>query len=446
MQKFYKIVTLLCFIPIFGNAQPKVIDEIIGVVGQNIISRSELDFEITQIESQYGQITPADRCELFESQLVKKLMLNQALLDSIVVTDDDVESELDKKIRYFTGQVGSTEKLEKYLGKTILEYKNEIRPKIKEQLLIKKFETENFGQLKVSHREVKKYFDSIPIDSLPRIEAEYEIGQLVVKPTYSIGAKIYAFEKAKSLRNRVLNGESFELLAGAYSDDPGSAKEGGRLPEFGRGEMVGEFEANSFKLKPDSISEIFETEYGYHFIKLISRLGDRISARHILIKPLITETEQSKTAQKMDSIYKVLTNKKMTFCDAVATYSNIENSNCGMLQDPYSGLFKVGLDVIDPAVAKAVTYMGIGTFKYPELFYMPDGTIAYRIIYLKSETKAHIANLSQDYARVQIATLEAKKNEEIIKWVDKTKPKTFIRLDPNYMDCNLSDWINFTEE
>jgi len=447
MQKFYKTIILICFVPILMKAQPKVVDEVITVVGSNIISRSELDFEITQAEAQYGTLAKKDKCEMLENMMVKKLLLNQAKLDSVVVTDSDIEADLDNKIRYFAGQVGSIEKLEEYLGKSILEYKNEIRPKIVEQQLIKKLESKLFGDVKVSHREVKNYFDSIPIDSLPRIDAEYEVGQLVVQPSFTEYAKLYAYKKAQDLRERVVNGESFELLARSYSSDPGSAQNGGLLPDFGRGEMVGEFEAAAFKLKADSISPVFETDYGYHFIQLVSRLGDRISARHILIKPLVTKTEQAKLSLKMDSIHTKLANKSITFCQAVSTFSNVEayQNNCGFLQDPYTGLSKISLKALDPQTAQVISKMVPGEFSEPALFYMQDGSVAYRIIYLKSETKAHVANLNDDYARVQIAAQEAKKNEEILKWVAKTREKTFVKMNTDYLGCDLSEWINFTE-
>ena len=197
------------------------------LLAKKIISRSELDFEISQAEAQFGTLEKMDKCEMMENLMVKKLMLNQAEKDSVEVTDDEVEAEIDKRMRYFTSQAGGIDNFEKYLGKSIVEYKNEIRTKIKDQKLVSTLENTLFGDIKVSHREVKKYFDSIPSDSLPKIDAEYEVGQLVLKPTYSKVAKYYAFRTAQRLRERIINGESFEMLARVYSGDPGSGKEGG---------------------------------------------------------------------------------------------------------------------------------------------------------------------------------------------------------------------------
>lgn len=444
MQKFYKVLIILFFLPLIGSSQPQVVDEIICVIGEKIISRSELDFEISQAEGQFGELDRDDKCEMMENLMIKKLMLNQAEIDSVVVTDQEVEAELDNKIRYFARQVGGFDKLEKYLGKSILEYKNEIRPKIKDQKLVKALEDELFGEIKVSHREVKNYFDSIPTDSLPKIDAEYEVGQLVIQPTYSNSAKFYAYQKVVSLRNRIVNGEDFDLLAKVYSDDPGSGQEGGMLPEFGRGDMVPQFEIEAYQLKKDSISPIFETEFGYHFIKLEKRLGDKITARHILIKPLLSEKEQRNLLLKMDTIRRNLLSKKITFCDAVAKYGNVDdyNTNCGLISDPYSGLLKISINALDPQTAEQVSEMQVGEYSSPAAFYMQDGTLAVRIVYLKSETEAHIANMRQDYPRVQIAAQEAKKNEEILEWVKKTRKLTYTNINSNYLGCDLEEWSN----
>ena len=425
-----------------GMSQQQIVDEVICVVGEKIISRSELDFEISQAEAQFGALRPEDKCEMMENLMVKKLMLNQAEKDSVVVTDDEVEGEIDKRIRYFTSQAGGVDKFEKYLGKTIVEYKNEIRPKIKEQKLVSTLETNLFGDIKVSHREVKKYFDSIPVDSLPKIDAEYEVGQLVVKPTYSKVAKYYAFQSANRLRERVLNGESFEMLARVYSDDPGSGKEGGLLPEFGRGEMVPQFELEAYKLKKDSISQVFESDFGYHFIKLEKRLGDKITARHILIKPILTPSEEQALLKRMDTIREELVSKKLTFCQAVTKYGNDDNytANCGMLSDPYSGLMKLSISSMEPQTAEQISNMTAGQYSKPTPFYQRDGSVGVRIVYLKSETPAHIANMKQDYPRVQLAAQEAKKNEEIEAWVKKTRKTTYTNVNSDYLGCKLEEW------
>lgn len=441
--KYIKLI-LIFILPIFSMAQTKIVDEVVAVVGEKIITRSELEFEISQAESQYGSFSRADKCEMFENIMIKKLMLNQAEVDSIVVTDEDVEAELDKKIRYFASQVGGTDKLENYLGKSIVEYKNEIRPKIKDQKLVKALENELFGNISVSHREVKNYFDSIPSDSLPRIEAEYEIAQLVLKPTYTETSLNYAYNKAKSLRDRVLKGDSFAFIAQVYSDDPGSGREGGLLPEFGRGDMVPEFEIAAFKLKPGEISPIFKSQYGYHFIQLIKRLGERVVARHVLIKPLLTDTDQKNLIAKLDTIKKELEKGKITFCQAVSKYSNVDEykMNCGNYTDQYTGLSKVTLAGLEQQTAQIISNMTPGNYSQPGAFYMQNGTIAARIVYLKSETKAHTANMKQDYPRIMIAAKEAKKQDEIQKWVLETQKTTYTFVNSNYLKCTLDNWNN----
>jgi peptidyl-prolyl cis-trans isomerase SurA len=443
MLKYIKLIIVLT-IPILSMSQTKIVDEVVAVIGEKIITRSELEFEISQAESQYGLFSQEDKCEMFENIMVKKLMLNQAEVDSISVTDDEVEAELDKKIRFFASQVGGTDKLENYLGKSILEYKNDIRPKIKDQKLVKALEAELFGNITVSHREVKNYFDSIPKDSLPRIEAEYEIAQLVIQPVYTETSLNYAYNKAKGLRDRVMKGDSFGFIAQVYSDDPGSAREGGLLPEFGRGDMVQEFEIAAFKLKPGEISPIFKSQYGYHFIQLIKRLGERVVARHVLIKPLLTDEDQKNLIAKLDTIKKELKSGKISFCQAVTKYSNVDEYrvNCGNYTDQYTGLAKVTLAGLEQQTAQLISNMQPGEYSAPNAFYMQNGTIAARIVFLKSETKAHIANMKQDYPRIMIAAKEAKKQDEIQKWVEETQKTTYTFVNSNYLKCSLEKWNN----
>ena len=443
MPKFIKII-ILTLIPHFLGAQHQIVDEVVAVVGEKIITMSELEFEIGQAEAQYGSFSKEDKCEMLENLMVKKMMLNQAEIDSVEVTENEVEAELDKKIRFFASQIGGTDKLEDYLGKSIIEYKNEIRPKIRDQKLVKAIESQLFGDLTVSHREVKNYFDSIPKDSLPRIEAEYEIAQLVIEPTYSESALNYAYNKAARLRRKVMRGDSFNMIASIYSDDPGSGREGGLLPEFGRGDMVKEFEVAAFKLKPGEVSPVFKSQYGYHFIKMVRRLGERIVARHVLIKPLLSEDDQRNLILKLDSIKYDIKGGKLTFCQAVAKYGNVEqySQNCGLMMDQYSGLSKVSLAALDQQTAKVISELEMGEISDPGAFYMQNGTVAARIIFLKSETAAHIANMKQDYPRIMIAAKEAKKDDEIKKWVVKTKIVTYTHINSNYMECDLNNWNN----
>lgn len=430
--------------PLWMIGQTQIVDEVVAVVGEKIITRSELEFEITQAESQFGLFSVEDKCEMLENMMIQKLMLNQAEVDSVIVSDEEVEAELDKKIRYFASQVGGTDKLETYLGKSIIEYKNEIRPKIKDQKIIKALEGELFGNITVSHREVKNYFDSIPSDSLPRIEAEYEVAQLVLEPVYTEASLNYAYNKAKGLRDRILKGDSFDFVARIYSDDPGSAREGGLLPEFGRGDMVPEFEIAAFKLKPGEISPVFKSQYGYHFIQLMKRLGERVVARHILVKPMLTNEDQRNLIAKLDTIKKELESGKLTFCQAVTKYSNVDEYkiNCGSFTDQYTGLSKVTLGALEQQTAKVISEMEAGEYSAPGAFYMQNGTVAARIVYLKSETKAHTANMKQDYPRIMLAAKEAKKQEEIDKWVEKTQQTTYTFINSSYLKCILEGWDN----
>jgi len=282
---------------------PNYADGILAVVGEKVILYS--DFETEKVQLARGQKLLDSQeiyCFLLDQLIVRKLMLSQAEIDSIPVGDDRIEAEIDNRIRNFQRQAGSLDELERYLGKSIREFKDEIRPKMREQLLAQEMQNQITGNVRVSPAEVKDYYKRIPEDSLPVIPTEVEVAQLLIELPISQESIDFAKGQLTELRNRILRGESFERLAKVYSMDPGSKNTGGMLPEFGRGEMVGAFERIAFKLKEDSISKVFKTEYGYHIMQLLERKGERIKARHILIRPENTSDDYMKASQQADSI------------------------------------------------------------------------------------------------------------------------------------------------
>ncbi len=426
---------------------PKLAEAVLVVVGDKIVLMSDFENDLSQFKLQMDQeITDDIRCEILKQIIVKKMMINQAELDSIPMPDDRVDAELDNRIRYFMRQIGGQEEFERYLGKSIQEYKNEIRPKMVEELLSREMEGKITADIKISPREVRAFYDSIPKDSLPIIPVEVEISQMIFQPVVSTVAKEYAKSTLQDLRNRILNGSSFETLAKAYSQDPSSGKEGGLLPEFGRGDMVPEFERVAFKLKPDSISEIFESDFGYHIIKLISRRGERVICKHILIRPEITRSDLEDAAKRADTAYQKLLNKEMDFCSVVKKYSdNDQNSKgyCGFLMDESTGGVKILLEMVPPDIKAAIDALTPGSYSKPTIAFTEDGNQYIRIIYLKSITTPHLANIDQDYDRIQIEALNTKKSQAIEQWVNKTRKETFIKVNTTIYNCpSLLDWNN----
>lgn len=433
-------------LPLKGLAQPKqVLDEVAAVIGDNIILKSEWEAEYLQVKDQYANFKGDLKCEILNQLILQKLLLHKAELDSITIDDEQVDYELDRKISYFAAQMGDEKKLETYLGKSIVQYKEEMKPRLVQQMKVQQVQKTMNEAVKVTPTEVKKYFDDIPADSLPLFGAEVELGQIVVIPKPNPFAKEYAYATLKKYREEIISGKrNFELTAKSFSDDPGSALNGGELGFFKRGQMVPAFEAMAFKLKPDSVSPIVETQFGYHILKLIERKGEKINVRHILIKPTIITRDLAETEKFLKDLIVKIKADSLTFCQAAGKYSEDEmtKSNCGFFTDPNVGANRVEIELLDDDVAMQVQKMKPGDFSQPTPIQLPDGSAAYRILYLKSETKPHRANLKDDYQKIQAFALEQKKQKAMLDWADKFKKKVYIRVEPAYTRCDeMKRWI-----
>ena len=431
---------------------PKFADGIVAIVGNKVILHSE--FETEKMQLSRGVALPDSQkqfCFLLEQLIIQKLMLTQAEIDSLPLDDERVEAEIENRLRYFQRQAGSISDLEKYLGKSVGEYKAEIRPLMREQMLAQEMRRTLTGNVKITPKEVSTYYESIPQDSLPIIPAEVEIAQLLIEPPISAEAKEFARTQLESLRKRILKGESFEKLARAYSMD-GTKSNGGVLPEFGRGEMVPQFERVAYKLKPDSISQVFETGFGFHIMKLIKRKGERVVAAHILIRPENTSEDFSKAMAKIDSAYSLMESSTENWCSVVKRFgSEFPNlgqdygnrANCGYFTDEMTGLQKLTFDQLPSDVKKEIDKLKPGEFTRPTITFTPDGRQVYRMLYLKSFTPPHVANLVQDYSRIQMQADSDKKQKAIDSWVDKYRKKTYIRINMRNLECDfIKKWDN----
>lgn len=331
---------LLCFIVVSVSAQ-KVVDKIVGVVNDKIILLSDIEAQNQQYIQEYGENTPANlKCELLDQVMTQKLMLAQSILDSVEIADEDVDNELDKRVRYFSNMTGGIEKLEEYYGKSIVEIKDEFRTEIRDQMLSSKEQQNIIADAKVNPSDVKVFFNKIPTDSLPYYDAEVQVGQIIFKPQVIPEMKQFAIDKINDLRNRAMKGEDFATLASLYTEDPGSIDKGGELGFFNRGEMDPNFEGAAFSLKvPGQISDVVESTFGYHIIQLIERRGERINVRHILITPKTTSFDLTKAQMRADTVYQKLAEGKISFSDAVNKFSEDEESknNGGMLVNSASG-------------------------------------------------------------------------------------------------------------
>ncbi|WP_285059237.1 peptidylprolyl isomerase [Pedobacter ginsengisoli] len=446
MRKFLTIACALICLFTSTQAQKKNIDKVIAVLGSNIILLSDLNQQYAQYLNSGNPDNPAIKCYILQQILTQKLLKQQAEIDSIEVDESMVDEEVDKRMRYQIQKAGGQERLEQFLNRSVLQYKDEIRPDIKEQLISNKMQQKITQDVIVTPLEVKRYFDGYKKDSLPDIPTEFEVGEIVLHPKLTKAEKQKTYDKIDALRLRVKSGEDFAFLAKTYSEDTGSAPDGGDLGFFDRKQMVKEFTAWAFKLKPGEMSPVFETEHGYHILQVIERRGEQVQARHILIRPQTTPQSLERAKLHADTIYKSIVEKKLPFSTAASMYSDNKDSqyNGGMLlyadQQTARTTF-IPADKLDPKVFLVVDTMKVGGISKPVLFTEPDGKEAYKILYLKSKIPPHKGNLEQDYAKFKEQAQQEKTNRILSDWFEKRREDTYIRIDDEYSSCpELKIW------
>ena len=421
----------------------KLIDGVAAVVGNNIVLYSEIDAQYYQMLSRITADEHA-KCELLEQMMVSKLLIHQAKLDSVVITENQVESELDRRIKYFIQQIGSEEKLEEYYKKSIFEIKADFKELIKEQLLSQNMQSKITASIAATPSDVKTYFNQIPKDSLPLINAEIEIAQIVKSPPISLQQKKDVQAKLETYRKRIINGEEFSTLAVLYSQDISTAKRGGEVGYVNRGDLVPEFEAAAFRLKEKDVSEIIETKFGYHIIQLIDRRGEQINVRHILLKPEIFPEDLAKSKLFLDSIKTRIEGGKISFDEAALQFSDNEETknNGGLVINPQTGTSKFEPDQLDPGTFFQIDKLKVGEISSAVLLATADGKEVYKLLLLKSRTAPHQANLRDDYQKLQAAALSAKQSKAMEEWVKEERKKTFIEVAEPFQSCeNIARWI-----
>ena len=425
-------------------AQPQSIDKIIAIVGDKAILLSEVESQAMQMEQQATVKDSNLRCNVLEDIIIQKLLLNQAEKDSVVVSDAQVDGELSKKIRYFVGQIGSIEKLEAYLGKSIVQIKDDFRERIRDQLVVQQMQGKIAGDVKVSPAEVRAYFESIPTDSIPFIESEIQVAQILKKPPINQAERERVRKELQDIRQKIVDGRSFASMAAFYSEDVVSAAKGGELGFVGRGDLVPEFEAAAFALKGKDISDIIETMYGFHIIQLIERRGETINVRHILISPKASANDLEFARIKLDSISEVIRLGRMSFEDAALKFSDDVDTknNGGLLINPGSGSTWFEVSQMDQSLFFVVDKMKIGELSDPVPVRIGEKKESYRIVSLKARTEPHRANLKQDYQRILLAAENEKKEKLVRDWIERKRQSFFIKIDPEFSDCPFKNSWN----
>lgn len=430
--------------------QRAVIDKVVGTVGGELVLLSELEEQYALLESQNGKLPEGARCNILDGIMTSKLLLNQAKLDSVEVSDEEVETQLNARIeRILSYMNNDVTQFEAYYGQTVNEVREQFREDLRSQILTDRMRGQIMSDVTVTPSEVKTFFNNIPTDSLPYFSAEVEIGEIVHKPQINATERQKAIDKLTALRERVVEGgEDFGAIASKYSDDPGSARLSGDLGWTKRGQFVPEFEAVAYNLEPGEISDLVESDFGFHVIQTLERRGNSIHVRHILVKPEITDADLERARAHLDSVRTLILNDSLTFSQAVKRFSD-ENTqsynNDGRIVNPATGntFFEIG--DLDPDIYFTIDSMKVGGISEPFGFSDPRGDTYFRIVKLQSRTTPHRASLEQDYSKIQQAAIESKKNEFINEWVKDKIDKTFVSIDAQYSGCRVLDkWRNTT--
>ncbi len=443
MNKYY--FGILFFVLSLGlSAQPRLVDGVLGVVGKNIILKSDLD-KALEAQKKQNPALKVDQCTVFEDLLLEKLLLHQAELDSVEVSDEEVQANIDRRINVFIQQIGSQQRLEQYYGKSVVEIKEEMSDLIRNQLTAQRMLQQINGDVEITPSEVREFYQAIPQDSLPLINAEVEYAEIVFFPEVSEEAKQEAIDKLKEIKGRIENGSSFSTMAVLYSEDPGSARNGGEYKGIKRGQFVKEFEAVAFNLALNEISEPFESEYGYHIVQLQRKVGQELDLRHVLIKPKISAENLENAKNKADSVRQLILDDKLSFVEAAKEFSDDEESklNGGKAMNPQTGDSRWETGQLDKGVFYTLQNIEEGTISAPLFFTTRDEKEGYKLVKLIDRTEAHTANLKTDYQRIMQVAKGQKQQKELEKWVNDKILDTYVRVNNEYLNCSFErNWIN----
>ena len=446
----FKFVVLCTLALLTGSAvygQDNVIDEVVWVVGDEAILKSEV--EEARMSAQYeGRKFDGDPyCVIPEEIAVQKLFLHQAALDSIEVAESEVIQRVDYMTNMYIANIGSREKMEEYFNKTSSQIRETLRDNAREGLKVQKMQQKLVGEIKITPAEVRRYFKDLPQDSIPYIPTQVEVQIITQQPKIPLSEIEDVKSRLREYTERVNKGESFSMLARMYSDDRGTAINGGEMPFTGRGYLDPAFANVAFNLQdPNKVSKIVESEYGFHIIQLMEKRGDRIKVRHILLKPHVPEEALMSGIARLDSIADDIRSGKFTFEEAASVLSQDKDTrnNHGLLPNPQTNTSKFEMQELPPEIAKVVDNMKVGEIS--EAFTMipqKTGKEECVIVKLKSRISGHKATISEDYQNLKEIVLEKRRDEMLDKWIREKQKHTYVRINDNWKNCSFKypGWV-----
>ncbi len=444
MRIIHTLLIIVMCLPIM--AQEQIIDKVIVNVGGEYILYSEMVNNYRYLKEQNPQ-RDLDPCAVTEQIIAQKILVDQAKLDSVVISDAEVEGQLDFRFQSILRSLGGDEsKVKEYYGKTITELKDEQRDDMRQQILAERIQAQLINEVTITPKEVVEFFNRIPTDSIPFLNSEVEISEIVYKPKVNDVESKKAKDLLAGIRNQIISGEAtFEELAVKHSDD-GSAQQGGDLGWAQRGNYVPEFEAAAYSLEKEELSEIVETEFGFHILKLNERRGNSIRVSHILIRPEITQGDLDLAVSFLDSIKNKIVHDSLPFDYAVRLHSDKNAQsyhNGGRMANPKTGENSYDTADLPPDIFFEIEDMEIGEISEPLEYYDRAGETQYRLVKLESRTSPHRASLDQDYSRISSFAKESKKSQYYNNWMIEKMEETFIKVDEDLGNCpNLAKWVD----
>jgi peptidyl-prolyl cis-trans isomerase SurA len=448
-MKFAHLIPALLLLlgPLCLQAQQKgmPLDRIVAVVGDEIILESDVDNQVNYLKINGEKDNGSLRCQVMEELIVAKLLLNKAEQDSITVSGPQIEAELDRRMQYFLSRV-KKEEFEEIYGKSIAEFRADIRPDIEDELLVQQQRQVLLSEASITPKEVKAFYNSIPRDSLGLLPAEVQLNHIVIEPPADPASEAKAKAFLLDLRRRVLQeGADFNELAFKFSDEGAARRSRGSLGEFGRGQMVPAFEDVVYQMRVGEISQPFRSEFGFHIVKLEDRKGEVVTASHVLKQVAPLPVGDSLAIDSLNKIRELVFTDSLTFEQAAILHSSDRQSKTcgGCISNPQTGELRIPMDLLDPEMYFKIDEMKPGEISKPMELMQPDGSRAFHIIYLKRKIPPHTPNLQDDYRKIHEGALQAKQAENFQRWLESAKKNIYIDIKPTECSNALRTWMEY---
>jgi len=440
------LVLLAILIGTTGFSQDKIVDQIVAVVGGNIILKSEIEGMHMEQQAQ-GISTDGDmKCEILENFLINKLLIAEAELDSLIeVTPSQVNQQMDQQLQMYISHFETEKAVEAYFSKSIELIKAEMQEGIRNQLLSQQMRQKIVEDVTVTPSEVRYNNRSLKEEEIPTIPTQYEYAQITLEPIVELEEDNRVKAQLRDIKKRIDNGSSFAAMAVMYSEGP-SAKDGGVIGYSGRAELDASYAAVAFNLKNDKVSNVVKSAFGYHIIQLVDKKGEKVSTRHILMKPKISVEAKENAYTRLDSLGNLIRKNSITFDESAIRFSFDKNTrnNGGIAINPNTMSSKFSLEELDPDVSKIVTTMNINEISKPFETIDPESQqTVYKIVKLLKKVESHKANLQNDYQKLAEMYLVKKKEQVLNEWIATRQSETYIRIDDTYSNCNFDfeSWI-----